>query len=333
MINYNVNGNHGPWNVTVGNGSFSESKETSLPGKDSIPVIFNDNQDVRLVSIIDDSLCAADLSSATEEANVTVYEIPDAMPGDDAEVCGNQYVLSATKSIAGSKGLWQTSIGTFDDTSLENATVTINGFVSGILSGWLKWTETNWKCSDSDSLYITFYEQPADIDAGTDKMLDFKFQTTLDAATPLFGSGIWSVTKGDAGFSDETLPSSYVSGLAFDNILKWTVTNGICPSTSDSVNIIVNNLKLQYGITPGSGTSGALFKIEIENAERVELTIFNRLGQVVFKSDDYIENNFWDGTNKNKVDLPEGTYFYVLKVKIIGKDTEFVFKSYIELVR
>jgi hypothetical protein len=333
MINYNVNGNHGPWNVTVGNGSFSESKETSLPGKDSIPVIFNDNQDVRLVSIIDDSLCAADLSSATEEANVTVYEIPDAMPGDDAEVCGNQYVLSATKSIAGSKGLWQTSIGTFDDTSLENATVTINGFVSGILSGWLKWTETNWKCSDSDSLYITFYEQPADIDAGTDKMLDFKFQTTLDAATPLFGSGIWSVTKGDAGFSDETSPSSYVSGLAFDNILKWTVTNGICPSTSDSVNIIVNNLKLQYGITPGSGTSGALFKIEIENAERVELTIFNRLGQVVFKSDDYIENNFWDGTNKNKVDLPEGTYFYVLKVKIIGKDTEFVFKSYIELVR
>ena len=76
-----------------------------------------------------------------------------------------------------------------------------------------------------------------------------------------------------------------------------------------------------------------MFRIEIENAEKIELTIFNRLGQVVFESDDYNETNFWDGTNKNKVELPEGTYFYVLKVEITGKETEFVFKKYIELVR
>jgi gliding motility-associated-like protein len=111
------------------------------------------------------------------------------------------------------------------------------------------------------------------------------------------------------------------------------VTNGVCPSIEDSISILVSNLTLPKGITPGSGTTGEFFKVEIENAERIELTIFNRLGQVVYESDDYGENNFWDGTNKNRVDLPEGTYFYVLKIKITGKETEFIFKSYIELVR
>jgi gliding motility-associated-like protein len=334
MIGYQVSGGHGPWNVTVGNESVSETRQTDQAGTDAIPMVFNNNQSIRLLSVIDDSLCAADLSSATERVNVTVYINPQADAGEDpVEVCGNNYTLSAVPSVSGSTGLWQTGIGTFNDAVLEDAIITINGFTSGMSDGWLKWTETNWKCMDSDSIFITFYEQPVDIDAGTDKMFDFEFQTTLDAAVPLFGDGIWSVSKGTASFDDDTSPYTYVSGLDFDNILVWTVTNGVCPSVSDSISIIVNDLKPQKGLTPGSGTRSELFRIEIENAEKIELTIFNRLGQVVFESDDYNETNFWDGTNKNKVELPEGTYFYVLKVEITGKETEFVFKKYIELVR
>ncbi|HJX70483.1 MAG TPA: hypothetical protein VJ346_00980, partial [Bacteroidales bacterium] len=237
MINYNVNGDHGPWNVTVGNESASETKQTSLAGPDNIAMVFNSSQNVRLLSIVDDSLCAADLSSATEQVNVTVYKIPQANPGDDLEVCGDQHTLSADPSVAGSTGLWQSTIGTFNDASLADATITINGFTSGMSDGWIRWTETNWKCTDSDSLFVTFYEQPVDIDAGTDKILDFKFQTTLDAATPLFGSGIWSVSKGNARFDDETSPHAFVTGLEFDNILVWTVTNGVCPSVKDSISI------------------------------------------------------------------------------------------------
>ncbi|MBN2214466.1 MAG: gliding motility-associated C-terminal domain-containing protein [Bacteroidales bacterium] len=336
MIDYNVTGDHAPWKVKVGNELIADSTITDIPGLNSIPLVFLTGQDVSLISIVDDSLCAADLSAATEQVNVTVYEIPQADPGEDlAEVCGNHYTLSASKSITGSAGLWQTGIGTFDDASLEDATVTIHGFTSGMSEGWFKWTETNWKCADSDSIFITFYEQPVDIDAGTDQLLDFKFRTTLNAQPPLFGNGIWSVSRGEAVFDDETSPNANVSGLDFDNILVWTVTNGICPSTQDSISIIVRDLELPLGITPGSGTSAELFKIEIENAERIELIIFNRLGQVVFEESDYNETNFWDGTHyKNHAELPEGTYFYVLKVKIEGKEKEFPpFKKYIELVR
>ncbi len=335
IINYNVNGGHGPWNVTVGNESVSEAKQTNQAGADTIAMVFNNSQNVRLLSVVDDSLCAADLSSSTERVDITVYENPQADAGEDpVEACGNQYTLSASKSISGSTGLWQAAIGTFNNDTLVDATIFINGFTSGISDGWLKWTETNWKCMDSDSIFITFYEQPEDIDAGTDKMLDFKFQTALDADVPLFGDGIWTVSKGNAIFDDETSPAAYVNGLDFDNTLVWTLTNGVCPSVSDSISIVVNDLKPQKGLTPGSGTRSELFRIEIENTEKIELTIFNRLGQVVFESDDYNETNFWDGTHyKNHAELPVGTYFYVLKVKIAEKETEFTFKKYIELVR
>lgn len=164
-------------------------------------------------------------------------------------------------------------------------------------------------------------------------MLNFEFQTTLDAMTPLFGSGLWTVSEGSAIFENAGLPNSLVNGLDWDNVLRWTVTNGACPSISDSVSILVKELYLPVGVTPGSGTSSAVFAVNIENTEKIELTIFNRLGQVVFTSDNYTEENFWDGTNKNNVELPEGTYFYVLKIKIAGKDNEFIFKRYIELLR
>ena len=38
------------------------------------------------------------------------------------------------------------------------------------------------------------------------------------------------------------------------------------------------------------------------------------------------------GTNKNNKDLPEGTYFYILKAKVEGKD-EVMIKSFVELLR
>ncbi len=333
QLKYNISGEHSPWIVTFGDVSSIGSHESLAEGTDSVSFEFSGTQNVRMLSITDDSLCFADLSSATGVAEVKVYDIPVANAGENDEICSNQYTLNATKSIANTTGLWQSSIGTFNDPATENATITINSFVSGIVNGWVKWTETNWTCQNSDSVYLIFYEQPATIDAGPDQMLDFKFRTRLDALPPSFGGGKWTVSKGDAVFENDTLAVTDVMNLAWDNILKWTVTNGTCPSITDSMHILVNNLKLQNGITPGSGTTGGLFKIEIANAEYIKLTIFNRLGQQVFKSDNYTEENFWDGTNKNNLELPEGTYFYVLIVKINGLENEFTYKSYIELIR
>ncbi|MCK5079099.1 MAG: gliding motility-associated C-terminal domain-containing protein, partial [Bacteroidales bacterium] len=55
-----------------------------------------------------------------------------------------------------------------------------------------------------------------------------------------------------------------------------------------------------------------------------ELVIFNRWGKKVFEATDY--NNDWDGDN-----LPQGTYFYVLKCQ--GELGEDIFQGAVTIVR
>lgn len=50
--------------------------------------------------------------------------------------------------------------------------------------------------------------------------------------------------------------------------------------------------------------------------ESTQLTVFNRWGRIVFSSNDY--QNDWDGDN-----LPDGTYFYVLKCRGLQQDATY----------
>jgi len=56
-------------------------------------------------------------------------------------------------------------------------------------------------------------------------------------------------------------------------------------------------------------------EFEIKNLLNIypdfELTIFNRWGNPVFNTDNY-QNN-WDGYSFSGVQLPDGTYYYVLQ--------------------
>jgi gliding motility-associated-like protein len=123
-----------------------------------------------------------------------------------------------------------------------------------------------------------------------------------------------------------------VSYLDYENVLKWTVRNGVCREIFDSINIIVNPLKVMKGFSPNGDGINDEFVIEIENAEKIEILIFDRMGHIILETDDYTDGNYWDGTNDSGNELPEGTYFYILKVKVEEKD-EVMVRSYIELLR
>ncbi|MFT6708160.1 MAG: gliding motility-associated-like protein [Flavobacteriales bacterium] len=45
-----------------------------------------------------------------------------------------------------------------------------------------------------------------------------------------------------------------------------------------------------------------------------ELIVFNRWGDVVYSAKPYL--NDWGGANKNGNELPQGTYYYVLRLDI-----------------
>ncbi len=327
-IRFNVSGGHSPWDITVGTGAVNGTITGISSNYDSIPLTLYNSGNIKLISVEDDSSCFADTSLSSGIVNAQVYTVPVAYAGEADEVCGREYVLNAVKSINNSRGLWETANATFDQPQNENAKVTVNDY--GIYT--LIWTETNWQCFSSDTMQVIFYEAPASADAGEDQTLEFIFTAWLDALVPAVGYGTWSISSGSGTFDNDTAPNAVVQYLDYENVLKWTVRNGVCPEVSDSMNIIVNPLKVMKGFSPNGDGINDEFIIEVDNAEKVEILIFDRMGHIILQTDNYTEGNFWDGTNNNGNELPEGTYFYILKVKVEEKD-EVMVRSYIELLR
>ena len=329
-VKYSVSGGHSPWAVTVGTGTVNKTVTGITTSYDSIPVTLYSSGNLKLIliSVEDDSSCFADTSLSGGLVNAKVYDVPVAFAGEDDEVCGKEYVLNAERNISNSTCLWESADATITEPGDETTSVTVDNYGSYIFI----WTESIWQCYSTDSAQVVFYEAPVTADAGEDQTLEFIFTTGLDALPPTVGYGTWSVSSGSGSFEDSTVYKTIVNYLDYENVLKWTVRNGVCPEIYDSINIIVNPLKVMKGFSPNGDGINDEFVINIDNAEKVEILIFDRMGHIILETDNYTDGNYWDGTNDSGNELPEGTYFYILKAKVEEKD-EVMIRSYIELLR
>jgi gliding motility-associated-like protein len=328
-VKFNLSGNR-PFNVVVAGEDVPNQSKTGISAlMDSVAFTPATTQQFTMYSVEDDSGCFAAVSGFTNITHGIVYAVPVANAGADEEACGATYTLKAVKSTPGSVGLWTGTNVIFSDSSNAASNVTAGNFETKTLT----WTETNWHCTDADDVEITFHEQPQTPDAGPDQTLDFSYTTQLQAAEPTVGTGKWTVESGKGIFDDDALPNAVVSELTSTNTLKWTVTNGNCPAVSDMIEILINPLVIVKGFTPNGDTKNDVFDIGAANAERIRIKVFNSAGVLVFESDNYQEGDLWDGTNMNSVELPEGTYYYLIDMKIAGKQEEVQFRSFVEILR
>ncbi len=98
------------------------------------------------------------------------------------------------------------------------------------------------------------------------------------------------------------------------NSFIWTVTNQVCPVSADTVTVFVRDLIIPTLITPNLDGRNDFFVINgLETLGKSTLTIFNRLGGRVYEMENY--SNTWNGVDDNEKDLPEDTYFYILKTE------------------
>lgn len=98
---------------------------------------------------------------------------------------------------------------------------------------------------------------------------------------------------------------AYVKGTPSIPVLTFLVQNPYVP----------NGIVLPTIFTPnGDGKNDTFFIKDLEYYPGAQLSVFNRWGNEVYRSNDY--KNEWDGAN-----LSEGTYYYTLKVKVDGTDT------------
>ena len=296
-----------PWDVIYTDGVNNYSQNNIILSPDTISIIPTISNTYTIVSVKDSNNCYS--NSSTGNAVFVVNEIPVINAGIDTEICGLTYQLNATLSVG--QGTWTGPVGaTFNpDNYTPNTNVTMLGYDSYnfVFMG------VNGICSDVDSVQIQFYEPPLGVFAGDDQYLSYIFNTQLNAIIPNIGTGQWAVVSGTGVLSDNNDPVSLIEGLSVgQNILQWTVTNGVCVPDTDEVLIYVNDIIIPTGFSPNGDSKNDFFIIDgISNIGDLEIFVFDKWENQVYYSKKYL--NKWDGKDNSGKDLPDDYYFYIIK--------------------
>ncbi len=157
---------------------------------------------------------------------------------------------------------------------------------------------------------VVTVDEPPVADAGPDQILNFVFETQMTAVLTAAEEGEWSLISGKGRISDIHSPTAVITDLSIgENIFLWKTKLGSCEDSA-KVKITVNELFVPSVITPDGDGKNDYFKINgIE--DKVELIIINRWGNEEFTDTGY--HNDWNGLNNDGQELPDDTYFYILK--------------------
>jgi gliding motility-associated-like protein len=178
---------------------------------------------------------------------------------------------------------------------------------------FIKGTLASSGCSDIKPVTVIVRQKPVAY-AGSDIVLDYLFETKLAAAGPgPEESGKWSILSGAGTFSDSVDAQTRITNLSLGkNIFLWTLSNGVCQPSYDSVTVTVLKLIIPTLITPNmDGRNDYLIAGRSEIDKNTELVIFDRRGSEVYRTMTY--DNKWNGIDNNGNPLPDDTYFYSLK--------------------
>ncbi len=213
-------------------------------------------------------------------------------------------------------------------------------------SGWYYLAVTSsFGCTKVDSIYltvnplpvITLSEKNVTISKGWNKQVT----AVVTGPNPTF-TYLWTAkdTSSRATISNNTIPNPILTPP--NNVLSYyfvvTVTDQKGCVQRDTVFFTMledYNLKPTNLITPNGDNMNDYFFIEnIETYDDVEVTIFNRWGNVVYQTKNYAAAP-WNGTYQNTGgDLPDGTYYYIIRTSHNMADgKELIYKGNVTILR
>ncbi|HPT20296.1 MAG TPA: gliding motility-associated C-terminal domain-containing protein, partial [Bacteroidales bacterium] len=291
------NGNTGSWKLVSGTGNAVFSSTTNPTATVTV-----DKTGSYIFSWTEvNATC-----SSSDHITVDFRDLPSISAGVDQTICkGSPAQLEA---VGDGTFSWQPD-SLLSDPAIYNPVATprmATTFVVRLID--------QYGCANKDSVDVFVWTQPVAI-AGRDTTLDYVLHTALNASLGANETGRWSIVSGTGVFDDPTDPLTNVRELSVSqNVLRWTVTNNICPESTDDIVILVKDLKFPTLITPnGDEKNEYLILKGLETLEKTEIVVFDRRGTVVYKNSNY--NNDWNGVNMNGDPLPDDTYFVVLKGK------------------
>jgi gliding motility-associated-like protein len=228
----------GVWSIVTGLGTFADAGNATTVVS-SIGIGVNVFQ-----WTVNNGVCP----SVNDQVVIMRDSLPvQANAGLDISICNSDTVsLNATEPSPG-LGLWTLVSGSG---IFEEPTSPISN-VSGLGSGTniFVWTVTTGNCLPTrDSLTIVNLNPPSAANAGIDTSVCSTI-SVLNAEIPLTGTGVWSSSSAIV-FGNISDPNTSVSNLSPGvNTIVWSVSNGICPLSIDSLTILVD----KNPITPNAG--------------------------------------------------------------------------------
>ena len=175
---------------------------------------------------------------------VLIHILPSpsiAVAGVDSEICAFDITLSGSIPVEGT-GTWYLISGGGSIAQPGAATTLVTAMPPG--QNIFEWVISNGICPDSrDTIVVTAYALPTIANAGPDINTDLS-TIQLAGNSPTVGTGAWTIFSGQGTLGSPTNPNSYISNLVDGSTtLVWTITNGVCPSSSDTMNVYYRDRK------------------------------------------------------------------------------------------
>lgn len=217
------------------------------------------------------SLC----QPTSDTVNITFNDNPPtvANAGPDQEMCNVTTATMAANTPLIGTGIWTQVSG--PNTATISAANNPNSLMLGLIAGTytFKWTITTTGCISEDTVLVTIYANPSTAEAGPNQIVPQFTPVNLNATAPTIGTGQWTQVSGPStlGFMDVTSPTTVVTGTVPGiYTLQWTVSNGICAVSSDTMNLTIlsiADLELTKTVTPTTGSIGDVvtFNINVFN--------------------------------------------------------------------
>ena len=276
-------------------------------------------------------------NNCVNSADVEVIQGANGPPAEamaDHDPCDSEAMLLGNLPD-GATGVWTSGTGaTFDDPNA--ATALAGGLQAG--ENEFTWTLSLGNCLDYSTATVTLNLDQAAPNAVNDiTTLTPNLGGTLThnvLSNDVFGnvtfqlipkpSLIGKVSMGEIGEIIFIKEKCFVGKVE----VPYVICDISCPELCDTATLVINVEadpnedcdNVPNGITPnGDGINDELiFDILLNNPPDEfpdnEIIIFNRWGDIVYQARPY--SNDWRGTNKNGKDLPQGTYYYILRLSL-----------------
>jgi len=168
---------------------------------------------------------------------------------------------------------------------------------------------SSFHCVDSLARYVSVYDLPA-VDAGKDTAVSRGFSVRLAAS----GATIFDWTPG-ASLDNPGIFNPVARPMETTRYTVRGIDEHGCENSDDVLVTIKDDFQLTANnvLTPDYNGENDTWTIRnIDAYERATVHIFNRWGKEVYRKQGYA--NDWDGRNSNGDILPDGTYYYIIKL-------------------